>query len=91
MATQAEEASKASAQQLQDELSKGADKLKVQLADKDAQIAERDKKISELLKAVKDGEKGASEQLTELKKVRKRLHTCVCVCVCFCIYMYLYI
>ena len=88
MATQAEEASKASAQQLQDELSKGADKLKAQLADKDAQIAERDKKIAELLKAVKDGEKGASEQLTELKKVRKR-PMCLCVRESVCTYMYI--
>jgi hypothetical protein len=45
-----------------------------------------DKKIAELLTVVKDGEKGASEQLTELKKVRKRLCVCVCVFVYVCMY-----
>jgi len=64
----AEEAGKAAAQKLQDELGKGADKLRAQLAEKDGVIATRDATISELQKKVKDGEKGASEQLAELKK-----------------------
>ncbi len=63
----AEQASKDAAAKLQEELSKGADKLKAQLAEKDAVIAARDKTIAELQKAVKDSEKGASEQVNELK------------------------
>ncbi len=82
MAPQTEEACTASTQQLQDDTSKGADKLKAQLAGKDAPTAERHKNIATLQKAGKDGQKEASthththththtthtEQLASLKK-----------------------
>ena len=64
----AEQAAKVAAAKLQEELIKGADKLKAQLADKDAVIASRDKKIADLEKAAKNSQKGASEQVAELKK-----------------------
>ena len=60
MAPQSEEACTASTQQLQDDTSKGADKLKAQLAGKDAPTAERDKSIATLQKTGNDGQKEAS-------------------------------
>jgi chromosome segregation ATPase len=64
----AEEAVRADEGRLKEEVIKGPDSMRTQLASKDALIAAHNATIAELQKTIKEGEKGASEQMSELRK-----------------------
>jgi chromosome segregation ATPase len=64
----AEQASKDAAAKLMEEVSKGADKLKAQVAGKDAVIAARDTTIADLQKAADKHKKKLEHEVTALNK-----------------------